>query len=422
MSNSRIVPLATHINYHLHPVKEFTSRLFRNDLQGFTEVMEEAGILSYGFCLGVSTSDYNSDGYPDIYLTVDHGEGDILFKNNKNGTFTNVTKSALKLVARSAMGIDAGDLNHDTHPDYFVVEMSLTDYYRDKLAMGMTAIPHYRFLTDTVGYPYYSMRNFMYLNNGNGNFTDIAQMSNIHKSDWSWSTLFMDADNDSWQDLFIANGYYRDIYNNDRMTLFHKQMEDLKDDVNSKNKLANEYTLASLIDKTTNFFYKSNGDLTFSDHSKEVGFTKKAVSTGAAYGDLDNDGDLDLIVNNVNAPCSVFENVNNSGNNWLRINFHADKRSVNPLGLKAIIKVNGETQFRELLTTRGYQGSSEPLAHFGLGNADKVDELQVIWPNGKKQVLRDVAVNQLLTVIYTEASEMENYRKNLGKWQKAGSP
>ncbi len=410
----RLVSFATHINYHLHPVKEFSSRLFRNDRASFTEVTEEAGILSYGFCLGVSTSDYNSDGYPDIYLTVDHDEGDMLFKNNKDGTFTNVTKSSLKLVAQSAMGIDAGDLNHDIHPDYSVVEMSMTDYYRDKVAMGMAPIPHYRLLTDSVGYPYYSMRNFMYLNNGNGTFTDIAQMSNVHKSDWSWSTLFLDADNDSWQDLFISNGYYRDIYNKDRTAMLNKKMVRLGKDMKSKNKIAKEYALSSPIDKIPNFFYRSNGDLTFSDYSKNVGFTKKTASTGAAYGDLDNDGDLDLVVNNVNELCSIFENVNESGNNWLRIHFHADQLSVNSLNSKAIIKVNGETQFRELLTTRGYQGSSEPYAHFGLGDADKVDELQVIWPDGKKQILNNVDVNQLLTVTYTEATETEDYRKKLG--------
>lgn len=406
----RTVPLATHINYNLRPVKEFSSRLFRNDRTGYTEVTDEAGILSYGFCLAVSTSDFNSDGYPDIYLTVDHDEGDILYQNNQDGTFTNVTKSALKLVAQSAMGIDAGDLNHDTHPDYFVVEMLPTDYYKDKVTMGMATIPRYRFLTDTVGYPYYSMRNFMYLNNGNGKFSDIAQMSKIHKSDWSWSALFMDMDNDSWQDLFIANGYYRDIYNQDRMKPFDKKMAELGTDMETKNKLAKDYTLASPIDKVENFFYQNNGDLTFSNRSTEVGLLSETVSTGAAYGDLDNDGDLDLVVNNVNAICSVIENVNTSGNNWLRINFNPDVRSINPLGSKAIIKVGEETQFREILTTRGFQGSSEPFAHFGLGSADKVDELQVIWPDGKKQILNDVAVNQLLNVNYSEATGMETYR------------
>lgn len=402
----RTIALGKHINYWKNPPKEFSSRLFKNEDGKFKDVTEAAGVLTYGFCLGVTTTDYNMDGWPDIYLSVDHDEEDIILKNKQDGTFEYVTHSAIKQSARSAMGIDAGDYNHDIHPDIMIVEMLPGDYYREKISMGMQTIERFNFMMDSAGYQYYQMRNFLQKNNGNGTFSDVSQIAGIHKSDWSWSVLFMDVDNDSWQDVFISNGYYRDVYNKDLLKPFDKKMEALKKTGNLTlmNKTALDYALSCPIDKIVNYMYKNNGDLTFSDISKDVGFKTPSISSGAAYGDLDNDGDLDLVVNNTTDNAFLYENKTSSDNNYLRVKFVSNAK-VPTLGSKVILYNNEETQIREILATRGYQSSSEQIAHFGLGKADKIDKVEVIWTNGKKQTLTNVEANQVLNVEYQNATE-----------------
>ena len=407
----RTIALSKHINYWKNPPMKFSSRLFKNENGKFKDVTVEAGVQSYGFCLGVTTSDYNMDGWPDIYLSVDHDEEDIILKNNQDGTFENVTHSAIRQSARSAMGIDAGDYNHDVHPDIMVVEMLPGNYYREKISMGMQTIERFNYVIDSANYQYYQMRNFLQVNNGNGTFSDHSQIAGIHKSDWSWSILFMDVDNDSWQDVFISNGYYRDIFNKDLMKPFDKKMEALKQtgDLALMNKTALEYALSCPIDKIVNYMYRNNGDMTFSDISKDIGLEVPTISSGAAYGDLDNDGDLDLVVNNTTDPAFLFENTTATSNNYLRIEF-AHNNKVPTLGSKVILHANGEKQIREILATRGYQSSSEQVAHFGLGAAATAEKVEVIWTNGKKQTLTNVAANQVLKVEYQNASEAVRLR------------
>ena len=237
----RMVNLGIHYNYWVNPVKQYSSRLFRNEGNRFTETTEAAGILSYGFTLALTTTDYDVDGWPDIVITIDHDEPDIFFRNNGNGTFTNEIDKATHQVSRSSMGIDAGDINHDAYPDLMIAEMLSEDHYREKVFMDMQTVRRFQAIVDTLKYKYYQMHNFLHCNNGNGSFSDISQLAGVSKSDWSWATLFFDYDNDGWQDIFVSNGYYKDIYNKDRKNLLDIKMDELKGDMAAKNNLAAEY-------------------------------------------------------------------------------------------------------------------------------------------------------------------------------------
>ncbi len=395
-------PFKFHYDYWRNPVLKFSNRLFRNDGSRFTEVTKEAGLMSYGHTLGLCTSDYNMDGHPDIYITVDHAEPDYLFKNNGDGTFTNVIATAVPQTPKSSMGIDAGDLNHDIYPDIFISEMLSEDHFREKVHMDMTNINRFKYIVDTLGYKYYQMHNFLYLNNGNGNFSDIAQMAGVHKSDWSWSNLFMDFDNDGWQDIFISNGWYKAALQKDFKKELDKGMIRLGNDMAAKNKLASQFVSNLEIDKIPNYLFKNNGDLTFEKFTEQAGLDLPTISTGAAYGDLDNDGDLDLVINNVNDKALVYENMLSNNNNFIKVECSTEKE-MNGVGSKVTINVNGEIQSRQILTARGFQSSSEPIAHFGLGNTQTIDELKVIWSDGKTQVLENVSANQTLKLNYSDA-------------------
>ncbi len=406
----RMVSLATHYNYWLKPVKKFSNRLYRNDgpsgdsgANKFTEVTEEAGILTYGFTLGLSTSDLNVDGWPDLTITVDHDEPDIFFRNNGDGTFTNVIDEATNQTSLSSMGIDAGDLNHDQYPDLFVAEMLSEDHYREKVSMGMQTVKRFQYLVDTLDYKYYQMHNFLYVNNGNGSFSDMAQLAGVHKSDWSWASFFFDFDNDSWQDLYVVNGLYKEIFNKDRRNKLDEVMIALNGDMSKMNQVAKDYSINAPQQKIANYLFRNNGDLTFEKYANKVGLTEATISTGAAYGDLDNDGDIDLVVNNLGAEALLYENYSKSTNNHLRVAFQTNEKS--PLGAKVYIKYKDDFQSRELLATRGFLSSCEPLVHFGLGNVAVVEKLEIIWPDGKMQTINNVKANTTINASYSDAKQ-----------------
>jgi hypothetical protein len=399
----RLVPLNVHYNNWKNPTKEFSNRLFRNDGTTYTEVTEAAGILSYGFSLSLTTSDINNDNYPDIFITVDHDEPDLIFKNNQDGTFTNIVDSALKSSTLSSMGIDVGDLNNDAFPDVVVAEMLSTDHYLEKVNMSMQSVDRFNYLVDTMGYKYYQMHNFLYANNGNNTFSDVSQLAGVHKSDWSWASLFMDYNNDGYQDLFFANGFYKDIYHRDKKKKLDSVMMTLNGDMEKMNKVAKDYAINASQTKISNLLFTNNGDYNFSSAAKDLGLQEKTITTGSAYGDLDNDGDLDLVVSNLGEASFLYENIS-TGNNYLRVNLTLSTQQPR-LGSKISIKVNGEKQYRELLSTRGYQSSCEPIAHFGLGKNTTVDELIVTWPNGKSQILKNIEANQTIQLDYADANQ-----------------
>ena len=399
----RALPLQTHYNYWLNPVPQFSNRLFRNDRNGFTDVTEASGILSYGFTLGVSTSDINVDGFPDITFTVDHDEPDIFFQNNGDGTFTNVLDKVTNQTSLSSMGIDAGDINHDQYPDLFVAEMLSEDHYREKVSMGMQTVQRFEYLVDTMKYKYYQMHNFLYCNNGNGTFSDISQLAGVSKSDWSWASFFFDFDNDSWQDLYVVNGLYKEIFNKDRRKKLDEVMTKLSGDMDKMNKEAEEYTRIAPQQKIANYLFRNKGDLSFEKYAEKAGLTQETITTGAAYGDLDNDGNIDMVLNNIGEEALLYHNISSSKNNYLRIAFDTNKKV--SLGSKVYLYNNGDFQSRELLTTRGFLSSCEPYIHFGLGTETTVDKVEVIWPDGKMQTLTNVPAGKTIQVKYDDASQ-----------------
>lgn len=391
------------------------AKLYRNDGGHFTEVSATAGLLEEGYSLGVVVSDVNNDGWPDIYMAKDFVYDDALYINNRNGTFTESIKKYMGHTSRFSMGCDIGDYNNDGYPDIITADMLPEDNKRQKL-MNI-AMNNDRFTSSLMlGYmPQYS-RNMLQVNNGpdadgNYSFSEIGQLAGVYKTDWSWSTLFADFDNDGWKDLFITNGIPHDITNNDFVSYRSQQIMDTKNtDVGIlKKRLLDEIEKLEPVDKP-NFVFQNNKDLTFSDQSNNWGLSKKDFSNGAVYADLDNDGDLDLVTNNMNETASVFKNNADqlTHNNFIRIILKGNFS----LGAKISINCNGKKQFIEHNPCHGFQSSQDPIEHFGLGKDSLVDTLKIVWLDGKEQFLLNIKANQLLTLNYKDAIEIKVVSNN----------
>lgn len=400
--------LETHYEYWQNPVKEFSNRLFRNDRSVFVDVTEEAGLLAYGFSLGISTSDFTNDGYPDIFITVDHDEPDLIYKNNRDGTFTNIIGDAINQSSLSSMGVDAGDLNHDKYSDLFVAEMLSEDHYRQKINMSMQSVDRFSYLTDTLGYKYYQMHNFLYLNNGNETFSDVSLLSGTAKSDWTWASFFMDYNNDGWQDIYCTNGLYREIFMRDNRAELDSIMLSFNGDMARMNAYAEEYSRNAPQQRIENYLFQNKGNLEFDNVAMKTGLSDKTISTGAAYGDLDNDGDLDLVVNNLGDESIIYRNNSEGNGNYIVFKFN-NVRLTSSIGSKIYIHYGDDFQMRELLTTRGFQSSCENRVHFGLGDIATIDKVEIIWPNDKYQVIENVKANQVINIDYNNASGNYNY-------------
>lgn len=392
-------------NYYLfkmgNPKDIETDKLFRNDGGHFTDVTDEAGVRSFGLTNSATVSDLNNDGYPDIYVSNDFNVPDFLFINNGNGTFTNHIQDAVKQMAQYGMGVDIADFNNDLLPDIFQMDMTPGDNRRSKANMaGMN--PGKFWNTVNTGFGYQYMQNMLQLNNGNLKnaipvFSNVSRLGGIATTDWSWGPLFADLDNDGWKDIFIANGTRREINNKD---FFHK--------IESK-KLTKDSLLSMSLsipsERIDNFVFKNNGDLTFKKVNQEWGIEFKGFSNGSVYADLDNDGDLEIIINNIDDKASVFKNHSSEKNNFLTINFDGSKENPFGIGAKAYIILDSLKQFQELTLTRGFQSSVAPQIHFGLGNFKMVDTVKIVWPDRKQQILTKVKSNQFLKVNYKDATK-----------------
>ncbi|MCH7785727.1 MAG: VCBS repeat-containing protein [Bacteroidetes bacterium] len=404
----RFIDTADHYDNWLNPRLESSNHLYKNLGNGkFINTTVIAGVLSYGWTLGMVTVDLDQDDWPDIFVTVDHDEPDLFYINNKNGTFREVSRSSLKHLSLSSMGVDAGDINNDGLLDVVTVEMLAADNYRAKTQMvNMKVRRFWEFVTS--GYNYQYMRNMLHVNNGNGTFREVGQLSKIHKTDWSWASLFMDMDNDGWQDLYITNGYFKDFSDKDYKNSFNNKLveADKAGNNNEKIRLLNNHSKDASSTKLKNYMFRNNGDYTFEDVSFESGLDFKGFSSGAAYADFDNDGDLDIVVNNINDEASLYTN-NSSDlpekNNWLRILFKTGKKG-HAIGTKVKIETENGTQFREHVLTRGYQSSVEDALHFGLGKVNQIKKLEVQWPDGKSQLIYNISVNQVLILDYKDAT------------------
>lgn len=403
-------PNSVHFQHWSNPTNmTYSDHLYKNNGNNtFSDVTKEAGIMNYGWTLGVVSTDVNNDNWPDIFVSVDHSLPDRLYINNQNGTFTESSGTSLRHISFSSMGVDAGDINNDGLVDIMVTEMLAYDNYREKTQMASMDVDKF-WMFVAAGFNFQYMRNMLHLNNGNGTFREIGQMAGIHRTDWSWSGLLMDMDNDGWKDLYITNGHFKDYTDKDYRIKFKKALEnvELTNDANEKMRLMTNHADTTKPNRLPNFMYKNNRDQTFEDYSKQSGLDFVGFSNGAAYADLDNDGDLDIITNNINDKASIFRNNSceqKNHNNWLKIKL-LSKQGLPNLGSKIWLETEEGKQFHEHTITRGYQSSMEDVIHFGLGKSPVVSKITIQWPGGNRQSLSDVDVNQELTLYFEDAKE-----------------
>jgi hypothetical protein len=393
-----------------------TDKLFRNngDLT-FTDVSKDAGILIEGFGLGVVVSDINDDGWPDVYVSNDFITNDLLYINNQDGTFTNQVARYLKHQTFNGMGADVADYNNDGMDDIVVLDMLPEDNKRWKLTSRGNSYDEFQNGIKN-GYEHQYIRNTLQLNNGNGSFSEIGQLAGVEATEWSWSALFADYDNDGLKDLFISNGYKQDVINLDFIVYGGKEQTMGMPEASEaqRQKLLNE--LPGI--KLHNYMYRNAGDLTFTDESTAWGLSMPTYSNGAAFGDLDNDGDLDLVTNNIDEVASVWESHvrrpdENGGSNYLRFHFAGPTLNKDGIGAKVYLRTKGSQQYQYFSPVRGYLSTVEPYLHFGMGAMGEADSVEVFWPDGKYQLLRQVKANQILRLDYADAQEHNRPQKKM---------
>ena len=393
-------------------------RLFRNDGNGkFTDVTQEAGIRYEGFGLGLAIQDFNGDSWPDIYVSNDYLSNDILYLNRMDGTFTNVTEQFFGHQSQFSMGNDASDINNDGKPDLITLDMLPENSERKKTTIGNKSYQN-NINNDTYNYQYQYVRNMLQLNGGS-KFNEIGQLSGVHQTEWSWSPLLADFDNDGLRDLVITNGFPKDITD--------------KDFANYRAQLINIAPPGFLVDsipvvKIPNYAFRNNGNLTFKDVSDEWGLNQASFSNGATFADLDNDGDLDYIVNNINGNAFVYENKLNDGSkksdssHFLRVAFAGSEKNKNGIGSKIYLYSGNDYQYYEHFLSRGYLSSVEGVAHFGLGEKTIIDSVLIIWPDGKRQKLTSLPVDKKIIARYTDAQEYRQSGSNASEPLVESSP
>jgi len=341
-----------------------SDQLFRNDGDSFSNVTKVAGLENKAWGLSASIGDFNNDNLQDIYVANDFLEADFLYINQGNGTFKDDVLNYFKHISANSMGSDFADINNDLKPDLIVLDMLAEDHIRSKENMATMSTENFNALVD-IGFHHQYMSNMLQLNNGNTTFSEIGQLAGIAKTDWSWSPLIADFDNDGFNDLFITNGIEHDLSNQD----FRNQM---KANIRNRKKVSLDEAINMMPStKLSNYVFKNNRDLTFTNTTQNWGLDEKINSCGAVYADLDNDGELDIIVNNQSDEASIYKN--NSGNNYIRFSFKGPK--VNRIGLGTTITIYADTlrQTKTLYVSRGYQSSVTNKLHFGLEQRTKID-------------------------------------------------
>ena len=388
---------------------ESGDRLMRNEGGRFTDVSEEAGIFGgiNGYGLGISVADFNQDGYPDIYIGNDFHEDDYFYINQKNGTFKNELKNYFTQTTRFSMGNDAADINHDGLPDLMSLDMLPEDEKVLKSSEGDDNIQTLKLRTERYGYHYQFTRNMFNINQGDQKeFLETALYSNVAATDWSWSTIIEDFNQDGEQDIFISNGIPKRP--NDLDFIRFVSSDKIQNKINDT-KLVDQQALDLMPSgKTSNYVFEGTKGLQFKDQSSAWIASDTLASGATAYADLDLDGDLDLIINNLNAEASILENKTNNPN-YLTINLNGNGNSA--VGAKVYAYQNDQLQFKEFYTVRGFQASSEPIIHFAYTEAAPLDSLVVVWPDNKKQKLTSVNLGQRLTIEKAEGLQGYAYER-----------
>lgn len=371
-----------------------SDHFYKNENGKFVDMSKDLGINNHAFGLGLCVSDIDNDGYPDIYIANDYEDRDYLFMN-RNGKFKEEVKLRTRHISNFGMGVDIADFNNDGHHDIIELDMAFPTHERSKRNMAsMSSEKFWQMVSSGNHYQY--MSNTLQLNNGNATFSEIAQLAHVAKTDWSWGALLADFDNDGLKDLVVTNGREKDLKDRDFQNLLSEQ-------IRKKGKLSLEevYTFTPK-SVQNNFIFKNNGDLTFSDYSTLWGFDEKINSNGIAYADLDNDGDLDLVLNNLNENAAIYKN--NAVNNYIAFQLKGTKKNRFAYGAKVKIYTDKGIQIQELSPTRGYLSAVDTKLHFGLGTNETVEKVEVTWTNQKTTILKNLKVNQIHKIDYKTSS------------------
>jgi enediyne biosynthesis protein E4 len=378
-------------------------RFFRNDRGNFVNISRQAGINTEGWGLGIAISDFNNDGFPDVYCANDFLSNDLMWINNGNGTFSNQIAKHIRHQSNNSMGVDIADINNDGLPEIITLDMMPDDNRRQK---SMFPAPNYDYtdMYKQLGYQLQYVRNVLQLNNGNGTYSEIGQMAGVYATDWSWTPLLTDFDNDGWRDLLITNGYKKDVTDLDFVVFNSDPAANMFGSEDSRRKKLEPQMDKMLGVKKSNFIYKNNKDLTFTDVTEGWGMKLPSYSNGAAYADFDNDGDLDVVINNINDKAFFYKNTLNDdrsieGNpHYFRLKLSDSTQNTNAFGAKIWIYANGQMQFAEQNPCRGYLSTVESIVHFGLGQTQRLDSLVIQWQSGKMTTLHNIAADQTLHV------------------------
>ncbi len=402
---------------NLVPKKEHdTDRYFRNDgppailaggKGGFADISKESGIWTFAFGLSVSVSDFNRDGSPDIYVGNDFFQPDLLFINNGKGRYTNRLADYFKHSSQSTMGTDLSDFDNDGYVDLLAMDMLPANNKRHKLLQTTNTLSRYLSMVQN-NYFEPVTHNVLQRNNGNGTFSEIACLAGVFKTDWSWSGLVADLDNDSRRDIYITNGYRREIGHRDYFEFLLPDIKNKANQVTSDPYKRIEMILDAIPTyKLRDFIYQNKGDWQFEDKGGDWATMEATWSCGAAWSDLDADGDLDLVISNLEDPAFIYKNLSREQNkgNYLQAKLHGSPQNPFAVGASVLIEYeNGEKQYQEISPNRGIFSCSEHLIHFGLGQTAQVEKLSVRWPDGKTQTLTNVPTNQRLQLDWKNAS------------------
>ncbi|MDX2072032.1 MAG: CRTAC1 family protein [Haliscomenobacter sp.] len=381
-------------------------KFFRNDEEKFVDISEQAGIYGsiIGFGLGVTVGDVNQDGWQDIYVSNDFFERDYLYINNQKGGFSEVLEQSMRSISAASMGADMADINNDAFPDIFVTDMLPGTDRRLKTKTTFDNWDHYRSNLEN-GYWHQFTRNMLQLNNGDGTFSDIGRLAGVEATDWSWGALFMDMDNDGLKDIFVANGIYQDLTDQDYVSFIAD--EQTKRSIISRRGVNFKALVDSIpVEPIPSYAFQNKGDLKFENKAEAWGLAKPSHSNGSAYGDLDNDGDLDLVTNNVNMNAFIYRNNAEKihpDRHYIKFELSGEGKNTYALGTRITIKYAGKLQFLEQMPMRGFESTMDPRPNFGLGKTNTIDTILVDWPNGKRTLLTQVKADQTLKLKQAEA-------------------